>query len=66
MYPTWRQVLWALRWLIILGLSFCRFFLFANCFASYAPTRNLVFPAYRSFAYVGFICFRCEDDGPWR
>jgi hypothetical protein len=26
MYPTWKQVLWALSWLIMLGFSFCRFF----------------------------------------
>jgi hypothetical protein len=26
MCPTWRQVLWALRWQIMLGFSFCRFF----------------------------------------
>jgi hypothetical protein len=46
---TWRQVLWALRWLIMLGFSFYRFFtkccmsgIRANCFRYFVLLRPRV------------------------
>jgi hypothetical protein len=101
MYPTGRQVLWALRWLIMLGFSFCRFFTKSCMFGIriiYFSYFVLLPPPYEEFgglgsslscdesvlcciwlpgvecaaswhedfAYAGSICFRCEEDGPWR
>jgi hypothetical protein len=66
MYPTWRQVLWALCWPIMLRFSFCHFFtrwyLFSLFrFASSTRTRNLVVPAHRSLAMrQSFVLLGCR------
>jgi hypothetical protein len=91
MYPTRRQVLWALCWPIILRHSFCRFLTrccMSGIRAIHFRFSILVVPVHRflamsqsfvvlgcrtwnalpheDFAYTGFICFRCEEDGLWR
>jgi hypothetical protein len=63
-----RQVLWALRWQIMLGFSFCRFFVPHPChlfslfrFVLSVRTRNLVVPAHRSLARSqSFVVLGCR------
>jgi hypothetical protein len=70
---TSRPVLWALRWLIILGFSFCPFlykvlhvrhpcYLFSLFrFASFARMMNLVVPAHCSLAMSqSFVVLGCR------
>jgi hypothetical protein len=68
MCPTWRQVLWALRWQIMLGFNFCRFFVRHPChlfslfrFVLSTRTRNMVVPAHRSLAMSqSFVVLGCR------
>jgi hypothetical protein len=60
MYPTWRQVLWELRWLIW-DSAFVVSLQNLACPASVLFTRNLVVPAHRSLAMgQSFVTLGCR------